>query len=64
MGIGRDLENIKVGNNGMGDGRIYDNWHATVDNVVDFNDRVTNVVDPTNGVFVDVLAYLFDSSSL
>lgn len=64
MGIGKDLENVKVGNNGISDGRNYDNYRATVEDVVDLNDRVINTVDPTDGVFDDVLAYLFGFLSL
>ncbi len=57
--LGGDLEDVEVSNNGVGDGRNYDNWFATVEDVVDSDNKVTDVVDLIDGIFVYVLAYFF-----
>lgn len=64
LGVGRDLEDIEIGNNDMGESRNKDNCHATIENIVDFDDKVNDMVDPTDGILVDVLIYSFDPPSL
>ncbi len=59
MRISGDPEDIKVGNNSVSDNRNQDNRCAPVKDVVDFDNRVTTAVDPTDGVLVDVLAHPF-----
>ncbi len=65
MGIGGVPEDVEMGNNGMDDGAgNQDNRHATVKDLEDFNNQVTItvdfvVVDTTDGVVADVLAYSF-----
>lgn len=63
VGIGGDLEDIEVGNNSVGDGRNQDNRYATVEDIVDSDDKVIAAVDPTDRIFAKVLAHLFGLSS-
>lgn len=60
-GNGKDPEDVKMGNNSVGNGENQDNRHATVENVVDSNNGVTTSVDPIDGILADVLVYLFVS---
>ncbi len=58
VGVGGVLEDVELGNNGVGDGaRNQDNRRATVEDVEDYD----NVV--VDRVFADVLAYPFGPSS-
>lgn len=59
MGVDKSPEDIAVDNNNMGDSRNQDNQCATIEDVLDFNDRITNVVDFTDEIFVNVLTHLF-----
>lgn len=57
MSIGRDPEGVKISNKGVDDSNNQDNQYETVENIVDFNNRVTIVVDLIVGAFVDILVY-------
>ena len=46
----------------MGNGRNQDNWHVTIENIVNFDDGIAFIVDLTNRDFTDILAYLFGLS--
>lgn len=60
IGIGRVLKDVKMGNNGVGDSaKNQENWHATVKNIKNSDDRVIVVVDVTDGVLINILAYFF-----
>lgn len=48
-----------MGNNNIDNSRNQNNLHAIIKYGTDSNDVVTIVVDFTNGVLVDVLAYFF-----
>lgn len=63
VGVGGDLEDVEIGNDGVGDGGNQDNRNANVEDVVDSDNGVTSVVDPTNRVLTDVLAHSFGLSS-
>lgn len=64
MSISGVSENVKIGNDGVGDGaRNQDDRRAAVENVVDTDDRITVVVDLTDGVFANVLIHFFGSLS-
>ncbi len=55
--VGKISEDVQLYNNGMVNGtRNQDNWRAIVEDIENSDDIV---VDPIDGVFVDVLAYLF-----
>ncbi len=61
VGVGGVPEDVELGNDGVGDGaRNQDNRRATVDDTEDSNNVI---VDPTDGVLADVLAYSFGPSS-
>lgn len=57
------LEDVNVSNNGVNHSKNQDNQRATIKNVADFINGVIVIVDPINGVFVNVLAYFFGSLS-
>lgn len=59
VSVNRDLENLNVSNNSINNSRNKDNWHVIVEDGIDFDDKFTAVVDPTNGVLADILAYSF-----
>ncbi len=62
VGIGRVPKDVKLDNDGVGDSAGNQiNWRATVEYTEDSNNIV---VDPTDGIFTDILAYPFGPSSL
>lgn len=69
MGIDRILDNIKIGNNSVDDDiKNQDNKYVMVNNIEDSNNRVTitvnlTIIDLTDGVIADILAYFFSFSS-
>lgn len=64
VGIGGDPEDIDVGNFRVADGRKYDKWHATVEDVVDSDNRVIDAVDlTTDGVLADIFSHFFGPPS-
>lgn len=65
VNIGKVFKDIKIGNNSVGKGaKNQDNQCITVVNVENSDNGVTIAVDLINGVFADVLAYLFSPLSL
>lgn len=59
MSVSRNPEAVEISNKGVGDSGNQNNRHATIENIVDSNNRVTAVVDPIAGAFVDVLVHFF-----
>lgn len=60
------VKNIEISNNNISDGtRNQDNLHVTVEEIEDFDDCITIVVDLAivDIVFANILVYLFDPSS-
>ncbi len=64
VNVDGDLEDVEVGNNSIRDGKNQDNWLATVEDVMNFNNGVIAIVEPTDGVLADVCIYLFGLLSL
>lgn len=64
VNVGGISEDVKMSNNGMADGvGNKDNRYITIEDVEDYDDGVTIVVDPTNRVFADILVHLYGFSS-
>lgn len=59
VGDGRHQKDSKVGNNRVDNNGDQDDWRATIENVVDFDDGIINVLDLTDRIFAKVLTQLF-----
>lgn len=52
----KDLKVTKY-NNRVGDSKNQNNQHTIIENIID---KITNIINSTNAVFVEVLTYFFN----
>lgn len=57
-------KDVKVGNYGVDDRQNQDNRHIMIKDVTHFNNKVTVIIDLTDGVLADIMVYFFGPLSL
>lgn len=59
IGISKNLKDVEIGNNGLGEGKNQDIWYAIIEDAIDFDNRDIDMVDLTDRVFANILTYFF-----